>query len=54
MSIFQAGAKPTSKARRWKNLPSRAANLLEGTRELTGADLSIVSVGPAREQTIFL
>jgi len=30
------------------------ANLLEGTRELTGADLSIVSVGPAREQTIFL
>jgi adenylosuccinate synthase len=44
----------TSKARRWKDLPAKARAYLNAVAELTGARLSIVSVGPAREQTLFL
>lgn len=44
----------TNKARRWKDLPARARTYLKAIAELTGAKLSIVSVGPAREQTIKL
>ncbi len=44
----------TSKARRWKDLPGKARSYLSAIAELTGATLSIVSVGPAREQTLFL
>ena len=45
---------PTNKARRWKDLPPRARLYLEAITELTGAKLAIASVGPAREQTIFV
>ncbi|MBI1840316.1 MAG: adenylosuccinate synthase [Verrucomicrobia bacterium] len=44
----------TSKARRWKDLPAKARAYLNAIAELTGSSLSIVSVGPAREQTLFL
>jgi len=44
----------TSKARSWKELPGRARSYLRAIAELTGAELSIVSVGPSRDQTIFL
>ena len=45
---------PTHNARKWKELPSRARNYLRAIAELTGAELTIVSVGPAREDTILL
>ena len=51
---FPGWKQSTSKARRWKDLPPRARSYLEALAELTGAKLAIVSVGPAREQTIFL
>ena len=44
----------TSEARKWKDLPLRARTYLQGLAEVTGARLSIVSVGPSREQTIFV
>ncbi len=43
-----------SKIRRWKDLPAKARTYLKALAELTGTKLSIVSVGPAREQTLFL
>jgi adenylosuccinate synthase len=44
----------TSNARKWKDLPLRARTYLQALAEVTGARLSIVSVGPSREQTIFV
>lgn len=44
----------TSKVRSWKQLPGRARAYLKALAELTGAELSIVSVGPSRDQTVFL
>jgi adenylosuccinate synthase len=44
----------TTRARRWKDLPPKARSYLRALAELTGARLAIVSVGPAREQTIVL
>jgi adenylosuccinate synthase len=44
----------TSKVRRWKKLPAKARAYLKAIAELTGAKLAIASVGPAREQTIFV
>jgi adenylosuccinate synthase len=44
----------TTRARRWKDLPQRARAYLKAIAELTGAKLSIVSVGPSRDQTIKL
>ncbi len=44
----------TEKAKKWKDLPPKARNYLKAIAELTGAKLTIASVGPAREQTIFL
>jgi adenylosuccinate synthase len=44
----------TSKVRQWKKLPARARAYLKAIAELTGAKLAIASVGPAREQTIFV
>jgi adenylosuccinate synthase len=41
-------------ARTWKQLPARARAYLKALAELTGAKLSIVSVGPSRDQTILL
>ena len=51
---FPGWKTPTHKARRWKDLPQRARAYLKAIAELTGAELSIVSVGPSRDQTIKL
>ncbi|MCP5517502.1 MAG: adenylosuccinate synthase [Verrucomicrobiales bacterium] len=44
----------TADARSWKDLPARARQYLEAVSSLVGAPLMIVSVGPARDQTIFV
>jgi adenylosuccinate synthase len=44
----------TEKAKTWKDLPKNAQIYLKAIAELTGAKLKIVSVGPAREQTMIL
>jgi adenylosuccinate synthase len=44
----------TTEARKWKDLPSKARDYLKALAELTGAKLAIASVGPGREQTIFV
>ena len=51
---FPGWMQSTTKARSWKELPARARAYLKALAELTGANLAIVSVGPARDQTIFL
>ena len=51
---FPGWRTPTDKARRWKDLPTKTRSYLKAIAELTGAELTIASVGPAREQTIFL
>ena len=44
----------TSTARKWKDLPAKARDYLKFIAAQTGAKLTIASIGPAREQTIFL
>jgi adenylosuccinate synthase len=44
----------TIEARKWKQLPTKCRSYLKAIAELTGAELSIASVGPGREQTILL
>jgi adenylosuccinate synthase len=51
---FQGWRTPTDKCKTWKQLPARARAYLKAITELTGARLSIASVGPARAQTMFL
>ncbi len=51
---FPGWQTPTHKARRWKELPAKARAYLKALADLTGARLAIVSVGPGREQTIFV
>ena len=51
---FPGWRTPTSKAKTWKQLPPKARTYLKAIAELTGANLAIASVGPAREQTIFV
>jgi adenylosuccinate synthase len=51
---FPGWRQSTTKARRWKDLPAACRAYLKAIAELNGAKLSIVSVGPAREQTIFV
>jgi len=51
---FQGWQCPTSGARSWEDLPVRARRYLKAIAELSGAKLSIVSVGPDRVETIFL
>jgi adenylosuccinate synthase len=51
---FPGWQTPTSAARKWQDLPPKARSYLEALAELSGAALSIVSVGPGREQTIFV
>ncbi len=51
---FPGWRAPTTKARKWKDLPPKARTYLKGLAELTGAKLAIASVGPGREQTIFV
>jgi adenylosuccinate synthase len=51
---FDGWRQDTSKAQVWKDLPAKTRAYLKAISELTGAKLSIASVGPGREQTIFL
>jgi adenylosuccinate synthase len=51
---FPGWGTPTDKARKWKDLPAKARSYLKALAELTGAELAIASVGPGREQTIFV
>jgi adenylosuccinate synthase len=44
----------TSHIREWKQLPAKARSYLKAIAELSGAKLSIASIGPSRDQTIFL
>jgi adenylosuccinate synthase len=45
---------PTEKIRKYKDLPLKARRYAETLAKLSGAKLSIVSVGPSRAQTIHL
>ncbi|MGH7980336.1 MAG: adenylosuccinate synthetase, partial [Limisphaerales bacterium] len=51
---FEGWLAPTHKARTWRELPSKARAYLKAIAELSNAKLLIASVGPAREQTIFV
>jgi len=51
---FPGWQTPIDKARKWKDLPSKTRSYLQTIAKLTGAKLAIVSVGPGREQTIFV
>jgi adenylosuccinate synthase len=51
---FPGWMSSTTRCKKWGQLPVKARNYLRALAELTGARLAIVSVGPAREQTIFL
>ena len=51
---FPGWKTPTHKVREWKKLPTNCRAYLKAIAELSSAKLSIVSVGPARDQTIFL
>jgi len=51
---FEGWRTPTDKARSWKQLPPKARAYLKAIAELSSAKLFIASVGPAREQTIFI
>ncbi|HAV60856.1 MAG TPA: adenylosuccinate synthase [Verrucomicrobiales bacterium] len=44
----------TSGARKWGDLPPKARSYLKAIAQMTGAKLKIASVGPGREETIFL
>ena len=44
----------TSAVRAWGKLPPKCRQYLKVISELTGARLRIASVGPGREQTMFL
>jgi adenylosuccinate synthase len=44
----------TAHCKKWSQLPAAARKYLRAVAELTGARLKIVSVGPSREQTIFV
>ena len=49
---FRGWRTPTDRARQWKDLPAKTRSYLKAIAELTGAKISIASVGPGREQTI--
>jgi adenylosuccinate synthase len=51
---FPGWKTPTHEICEWKKLPPRTRNYLKAIAELTGAKLTIASIGPARDQTIFL
>jgi adenylosuccinate synthase len=51
---FEGWRTPTDKVRTWKQLPTKARAYLKAIAELTGAKLAIASVGPGRDQTIFV
>jgi adenylosuccinate synthase len=45
---------PTDKCKKWSDLPKKAQAYLKHIAKLSGAKLTIASVGPNREQTILL
>jgi len=51
---FPGWNKPTDQARKFSDLPPRARDYVKQLASLTGARLAIVSIGPARSQTIRL
>jgi adenylosuccinate synthase len=51
---FEGWRIPTDKARKFADLPPKARAYLKAIAELTNAKLFIASIGPAREQTIFV
>jgi adenylosuccinate synthase len=51
---FEGWRTPTNKAHKWKDLPPKARAYLKAIAELSGSKLFIASVGPARDQTIFV
>ena len=51
---FKGWKTPTDKAKKFAQLPAAARSYARKIAELTGAKLSIVSVGPSRGQTIVL
>ena len=51
---FPGWVAPTHEVKEWKKLPAKARAYLKAICELTEARLTIASVGPAREQTMFL
>ncbi len=46
--------KSTRSARKWSDLPKQAREYLKRISGLTGAKLTIISVGPTRAETIML
>jgi adenylosuccinate synthase len=51
---FEGWCQPLDKIKSWSKMPAKAKTYLKAIAELTGAHLSIVSVGPGRDQTMFL
>ncbi|MBI5384334.1 MAG: adenylosuccinate synthase [Verrucomicrobia bacterium] len=51
---FPGWKTPTTAAKEFKQLPVACRNYLKAISDLTGAKLFIASVGPARDQTIFV
>ncbi|HEU5125800.1 MAG TPA: adenylosuccinate synthase [Verrucomicrobiae bacterium] len=51
---FPGWQSPTEKAKSFKDLPPKCRAYLKAISELTGAKLFIASVGPGRDQTIFV
>jgi adenylosuccinate synthase len=51
---FEGWKCPTENAKKWNDLPPKARDYLKGIADLTGAKLTIASVGPGRDQTILL
>jgi adenylosuccinate synthase len=51
---FPGWRTPTHNARSWKQLPPKCREYLKAIAELTEAKLFIASVGPGRDQTIFV
>jgi adenylosuccinate synthase len=51
---FPGWRTPTHEARSWKDLPPKCRSYLKAIAELTEAKLFIASIGPGREQTIFV
>ena len=51
---FEGWRTPTNQAKSWKQLPPKARAYLKAIAGLSNAKLFIASVGPAREQTIFV
>jgi adenylosuccinate synthase len=51
---FEGWKRSTEKCKTWKDLPPKCRQYLKAISELTDARLVIASVGPGREQTIFL